>query len=141
MKDFLDTSVLVSVFWGDHPKHEAALPLFVHATPANSACGAHSFAEVYSVLTRLPVRPPIPPEQALLFLAQMEERLTLVGLEPAEYVDAIRRAAGHGVTGGRIYDALLLRCARKVRAATIYTWNVADFQRLAPELATRIRHP
>jgi predicted nucleic acid-binding protein len=139
--EFFDTSVLVSVFWGDHPNHEVALRRFVRATRTTSACSAHSAAEVYSVLTRLPVRPPIPPEQGLLFVAQMEERLTLVALNGAEYMEAVRRAANRGATGGRIYDALLLSCARKIQATTIYTLNIADFQRLAPDLAKRIRTP
>ncbi len=141
MKDFFDTSVLVAVFWGDHPRHEASLRLFARSTPISAACATHSLAEVYSVLTRLPVRPPIAPEQALLHIEQIVQHLTLINLEPKEFERVLRNAAEHDVTGGRIYDALLLGCARKSNAEKIYTWNVSDFQRLAPELAGRIRTP
>jgi predicted nucleic acid-binding protein len=93
------------------------------------------------VLTRLPVRPTIPPEQAWLLVEQIEHRLTMVTLTMAEYIGAIRQAAGQGLAGGHIYDALLLSCARKVQPETIYTWNLADFQRIAPDLSERMRTP
>jgi predicted nucleic acid-binding protein len=141
VREFFDTSALVAAFWGDHPYHQASLRRFAQAARGNSACGAYSVAEVYSVLTRLPVRPAIPPEQAWLLVEQIENRLALVTLTVAEYIGAIRRAAGQGLAGGRIYDALLLSCARKVRAETIYTWNLAYFQRIAPDLSERMRTP
>jgi predicted nucleic acid-binding protein len=46
-----------------------------------------------------------------------------------------------GFASGRIYDALLLRCAAKVKAQTIYTWNLKHFRAVAPELAGRMRTP
>jgi len=45
------------------------------------------------------------------------------------------------ITGGRIYDALLARPALKAKAETIYTWNLAYFQPLVPQVADRIRTP
>jgi len=53
----------------------------------------------------------------------------------------IQKAAESGLTSGRVYDALRLRCAAKVQAQTIYTWNVKHFQAIAPALASRIRTP
>jgi predicted nucleic acid-binding protein len=89
----------------------------------------------------LPVRPVIPPEQVLLFLQEIRERCTLIALDEAEYFETIRKTAEQGFVSGRIHDALLLRCAAKAKAASIYTWNVKHFQALAPELARRIRTP
>lgn len=141
MKAFFDTSVLVAVFWGDHVHHAGSLKVFAEATPADSACAAHSLAEVYAVLTRLPVKPPIGSDQALLFHQDILDRLAIVSLDAEGYDNAIRTAAGRGVKGGRLYDALLLACAAACDAAVIYTWNVTDFRALAPELAERIREP
>ena len=45
MKAFLDTSVLVPVFLGDHVHHEASMKLFVSLNKAKGCCGAHSLAE------------------------------------------------------------------------------------------------
>ena len=54
MKGFLDTSVLVPVFYGDHVHHEASLAIFLQFDKSSGCCGAHSLAEVYSTLTRMP---------------------------------------------------------------------------------------
>jgi predicted nucleic acid-binding protein len=141
MNEFFDTSVLVATFWGGHVHHVSSLNRFSAAAKNHSACGIHSLAEVYAVMTTLPVKPMIPPEQALLFLEEVRNRLTLVSLTADEYVRTIQDAAGRGFTGGRIYDALLLACAAKSKARTIYTWNLKHYQSLAPELASQIQTP
>jgi len=56
-------------------------------------------------------------------------------------METLRRTANLGRSGGMIYDALLLACARKVQAERIYTWNVKHFQTVAPDLADRIMTP
>ena len=68
MKGFFDTSVLVPVFYGDHVHHGASLELFIQFDKATGCCGAHSLAEVYSTLTRMPGKHRISGEQAMLFL-------------------------------------------------------------------------
>lgn len=92
-------------------------------------------------MTALPVRPMIPPEQAVLFVEETRKRLSVVSLDDDEYIEAIRATAELGWGSGRVYDALLMRCAAKVKAETIYSWNVKHFQATAPELAKRIRTP
>lgn len=92
-------------------------------------------------MTTLPVKPLIPPEQALLFLEEVRNRLTLVSLTADEYVRTIQDAASQGFTGGRIYDALLLACAAKSKARAIYTWNLKHYQSPAPQLASQIQIP
>ncbi len=141
MKEFLDTSVLVAAFWGGHPDHKASVRLLAVASRKRSAGGLHSLAEVYAVMTALPVKPMIPPEQVMLFVEEVRNRLTLVSLDEREYFAAIQEAAGRGFASGWVYDALLLRCAAKAKAQTIYTWNLKHFRVLAPELADRIRTP
>ena len=59
----------------------------------------------------------------MLFLSTMRERLTIVTLDDDEYFTAIGTAAAADVVGGTIYDAILARCAIKVRAEAIYIWN------------------
>ena len=54
MKGFFDTSALVPVFYGDHIHHQASLALFIQFDKSTGCCGAHSLAEVYSTLTRMP---------------------------------------------------------------------------------------
>jgi predicted nucleic acid-binding protein len=140
MKEFFDTSVLVAAFWGGHHDHDVSLKLFAKANK-RSACAAHSLAEVHAVMTALPVRPAIPPEQVLLFVRSARERLTVVTLDETDYIETMRMTAELGFTSGRIYDALLLRCARKIKASTIYTWKLEHFLALDPGQAGRIRTP
>ena len=49
--------------------------------------------------------------------------------------------AAKGIVGGVVYDALLLACAEKSECDRIYTYNVADFRRLAPRLEKIITAP
>ena len=121
--------------------HEPSIKLLASASKKDSACGIHNLAEVFAVMTALRVKPLIPPEQGLLFVGEIRQRLTLVSLDSEEYFATIRNAAEQGITGGRVYDALLLGCAAKSKAQTIYTWNLKHFQLLAPHLGDRIRTP
>jgi predicted nucleic acid-binding protein len=141
VKIFLDTSVMVAAFWGDHRDHDASLRVFAQATPATAACGIHSLAEVYATMTALPVRPLLAPEQVFLFVQQITERLTPIALEASEYLETIRKLSERQISSGQIYDALLLACARKSEAAVIYTWDVKHFRKIAPDLAERIQTP
>ncbi len=141
MRDFFDTSVLVAAFWRGHGQHAASLRLFAAARKEQSACGIHTLAEVYASMSALPVKPMIPSEQAFLFVEEVRQRLTLVSLSEREYLATIHQASEQGLTGGRIYDALLLRCAENCAAQHIYTLNLKHFQAIAPRLASRMRTP
>jgi predicted nucleic acid-binding protein len=141
MNAFLDTSVLVPVFCGDHVHHAASLKVFTQFDRAEIACGAHSLVEVYCVLTRLPGKHRVSGEQAMLFIGNIRDRLTVVGLSPEEHFAMLQSNAERGIVGGAIYDALLAACAVKSGAATLYTWNVRHYGQLGPEVAGRVRTP
>jgi predicted nucleic acid-binding protein len=141
MKSFFDTSVLVAAFWGDHPRHESSLAALAEVKANKGFCAAHSLAEVYAVMTRLPVSPPVAPEQALLFVEDIRNRLKPVSLTGQEYAACLRDAAGRNARGGLVYDALILHAAAKSRADVVYTWNLGHFRSLAPDLAPKIRTP
>jgi predicted nucleic acid-binding protein len=141
VKTFFDTSVLVAAFWHGHPQHEASIARFAAADRKHSGCGIHTLAEVYAVMSALPVKPKIPAEQVMLFVEEVRKRLTPIALDEGEYLATLQHAAENGFTGGQVYDALLLRCAAKAGAQTIYTWNLPHFRAIAPDLAGRIRTP
>lgn len=142
MKAFFDSSVLVAAFYGQHVQHETSLAAIATASKKTASCAAHTLAEVYSVMTRLPVRPRISPEQGLLFVESIRKRFSVVALSEKEVYEVIAAAAGRGVGGGKIYDAIILRCAEKSKAEAIYTWNLDDFRQLAAdELAERLKSP
>ncbi len=130
VKAFFDSSVLVAAFYGAHVHHEASLAAIATATKKTASCAAHTLAEVYSVMTRLPVRPRISPEQGLLFVESIRERFSVVALSEKEYFEVIVAAAERGIGGGKIYDALILRCAEKAKAETIFHLECGRFSSL-----------
>jgi predicted nucleic acid-binding protein len=141
VKVFLDTSVLIAANDIDHERHAESRPLLATATPENCACGVHSLAETYANLSILKGDRLQRPETALRLVKQIAARMMVVALNPEEYLAAMRDAAELRISGGTIYDALLLKCARKVNAERIYTWNVRHFKLVAPDLADRIVTP
>jgi predicted nucleic acid-binding protein len=141
MKEFFDTSVFVASFWSGHRDHEASLKRVAAANKKKSSCALHTLAEVYSSMTALPVKDVIPPDQALLFVQEVRDRFTVIALSEDEYYETIQQAAERGFASGSIYDALLLRCAAKVKAEVIYTWNVRHFKVIDPKQAHKIETP
>ena len=141
MKAFLDTSVLVATFYGDHEHHAPSLDLFLRFPKKDVSCGAHSLAEVYATLTGMPGKRRVSGAEALLFLGDVRERLTLVALGGLEYVQMLEASAAGALVGGAVYDAILGHCALKVKADALYTWNTRDFLRLSPAIAERVRTP
>lgn len=133
---------MVAAFHVEHPHHQPSFDLFVSCEKDHSCCGLHSLAEVYAILTGMRVAARrASGDQALLFIGNIRERFTLVGLDEREYSQMLDAAAAAGLTGGAIYDALLGCCALKGAAETIYTWNMKDFLRLSPEIACRVKTP
>ena len=141
MRAFLDTSVLVATFYADHEHHEPSKDIFLRFDKTDVGCAVHSLAEVYSVLTGMPGTRRVSGDEALLFLSDIRERLTIVVLNSNEYFKAVEAAAARGIAGGGIYDAILVQCALKAGAGSLYTWNSKHFTRLAPEIAERVKVP
>jgi hypothetical protein len=103
---------------------------------------ATGFSELYAVLTRAPLAPPIYPLQAWkLISANVLPNFEILTQTSQMYRDAIEACASHGWLGGRIYNALHLSCARNAACDRIYILNVRHFQQLAPDLADRIGAP
>jgi predicted nucleic acid-binding protein len=141
MKGFFDTSVLIPLFYRDHVHHGPSLELFIQFNKSNGCCGAHSLAEVYSTLTRMPGKRRISGEQAMLFIGNIRDRLSIVALDGEEYAEALHPSAVRGIVGGAIYDAVLAHCALKSKAQTIYTWNIRHYAICGQEVASRLRTP
>jgi predicted nucleic acid-binding protein len=141
MKGFFDTSVLVPVFYGTHVHHRASLDVFIQFDQSTGCCGAHSLAEVYSTLTRMPGRHRISAEQAMLFIGSIRDRLSIVALTGGEYANALQASSARGIVGGAIYDAMLAHCAIKAQAEVIYTWNARHYALCAREVTQRLRTP
>jgi len=141
LKFFLDTSVLIAASDAEHPHHEASIQYLESAETLTTCCAEHSLAEVYGVLSRLPGGKRVRPEMASALAAQIAQRMTVVLLTGEDYLATIATCADAGLAGGKIYDAMLLMCARKIDAEWIVTWNLRHFQEIAPDLKRRIVEP
>lgn len=140
MKAFLDTSILVPSFYSDDPRHETSFKVLLHFRREEAGCAGHSLLETYAVLTRMPGKFRTDPNAALLFLAEIRERLTIVTMGEPDYVGLLEMAAANGLTGGSIYDAAIAYCASKANAKDLYTWDFDDFRRIAPK-SVQVRRP
>lgn len=139
MKLFFDSSVLVPVFYADHPHHEPSTKIFLIGDK-DDFCALHTLAEVYTTLTGLPVRPRITGPEGVAIVKQIRERLTIVSLNEQEYV-ATLETNSPAIVGNAAYDALIARCAIKAGATVLLTWNVKHFMRLGPEVARIVKTP
>jgi predicted nucleic acid-binding protein len=136
MKIFVDTSVVVSAVLQKHESHERAYALLdrVQSGKDEGFISAHTLAEMYSVLTKLPHPFRHAPEQALLSIEEnVVKHFKIVGLTGNDYSVLIREAALSGIQSRTIFDALLLKCAAKSGAEKVFTLNLRHFQNIAPK--------
>lgn len=93
------------------------------------------------MLTGMPGRDRVRPDEALLFLRDVRERLTTFTLNDAEYFKVLEDAAAARICGGATYDAIIAQYAWKADARSLYTWNVKHFNRLGTQIAARAGEP
>ncbi|MDH4163063.1 MAG: PIN domain-containing protein [Nitrospirota bacterium] len=144
MKILLDTSVLVAALVKPHPDHIRALPWLAgeKSKTTELVISSHTIAELYAVLTTLPVSPRISPGLAWRLIREsVEPNTSLVSLTTSEYLATVKQLSDLGVSGGAVYDALIVRAAQKAHVDRIVTFNVNDFRRVWPEGADHIVSP
>jgi predicted nucleic acid-binding protein len=140
LKRFFDSSVLVPVFYADHPQHALSTKFFLEAGK-DDFCALRTLGEVYATLTGLLLRPRITGPEGIGIVKQIRERLTLITLNEQEYVSALELASSGTIVGAAAYDALIAHCALKAGADTLLTWNVRDFTRLGSAVARLVKTP
>ena len=145
MRVFFDTSVIVAASVADHPHHSRAWPALqcVAMGKDQGFVGAHSIAETYAALTRVPVVPRIHPSEAARIVRDNVLRIcSVVPADAAQYLEALATVQEKGLPGAKIYDALLLACAARSGAERVYTFNLSDFRELASvDMQARIAAP
>lgn len=145
MRVFCDTSVLVAASLADHPDHDRAREVVLRVKRGDDAgtVAAHSLAETYAVLTRLPGTAKLPGATVLKLLSNnVAACFEVVSLSADDYLACLNQCAGDGVLGGRVYDALILAAAIKSRSEVIYTFDLVHFRSLAPsEIRATITAP
>ena len=141
MTGFFDASVLIPVFYPEHPHHSASLQRLTGFDSSTGYCSAHGLVEVYSTLTRMPGKAGASSDEAIAFVQRIRNRLSIVTLDAAEYENTLLEASALGIRGGTVYDAIHAACALKCGADVIYTWNVRHYVLCGPEVARRVSTP
>lgn len=131
MNTLFDASVLVPAMVDQLTNHQRCFSTYVEysTSPHQGFCAAHTVAECYSILTTLPLRRRISPQDAhQLIRENLSERLTVVSLRPKDYLKALDRVPGGNVIGTTIYDVLNLIAAERSECQRFYTFNGSALQ-------------
>ena len=120
--------------WHEH--HERTRAELERRADANEqlVIAAHSLAETYAVLTRLPAPNRLRAEDAIALIELNWRDTPVVQLTAHETWESLREAQRHGLMGGQMYDVLIAMAALKARASTIVTWNVRHFAPFAGKI-------
>ena len=143
VKVLFDTSVLVAAFVKAHPQHSIAAQWWkkVNAGEIQGIVSTHSLAEVYAVLTRLPIQPRINPKIAQQMIQENLKDFQTVPLTSEDYHNVISEMVALNLTGGAIYDALIAQIAKKENVDCLLTFNPNHFTRLSEDIAQRVNIP
>ena len=144
MKIVFDTSVLVAALVLPHPMHQRAFPWLkrVKAREIDMIIASHTLAELYAVLTTLPVSPRISPDIAWRLMNENIVKVaSIVSLKSSDYIAVIKSLRDEGFSGGLVYDTLIVQSAIKSNADKLLTFNVSDFERVSLHRDIKILSP
>ena len=100
MRLLADTSFLIASLVEKHPHHERTKPWIEKILNKQIQLGvsSHSIAEVYAILTSLPISPRIPPGTAVQMITEnLLQKAEIVELKTTDYLKCIRRASERGL--------------------------------------------
>jgi predicted nucleic acid-binding protein len=144
MKILFDTSVMIAAMVEPHPMHSRAFPWLRRAKSKefHILVASHTLAELYAVLTTLPISPKIQPGVARQLIYHNINKISkIISLSSSDYISVINQMANLGLSGGSVYDALIAKSAQKSKVDRLLTFNVDDFKRVWPEGVEKITLP
>ena len=126
---------MIAALVESHPKHEIAFPWLKQAkTKAfELVIASHTLAELYAVLSTLPIKPRISPAVAWRLIHENIEAVSkIISLTSSEYSATIKRLSESGLIGGIVYDGLIAKVAQKTKVKRLLTLNGDHFKRVWP---------
>jgi len=143
MKVLLDTNIIVAASIEAHPNHSVSLPWIqqVRSQKITGYISTHSIAEIYAVMTRLPLPKPLSPQQTYDLIVNNVMAFHFVDLETADYLEVLKNVTQLKITGGGIYDAIIAQAALKANVDILLTLNSKHFTRLGEHIARLVRDP
>ena len=144
MKTLFDTSVIIAALVESHPMHGRAFPWLKQAKEKQFelVVASHTLAELYAVLSTLPLKPRISSSVAWRLIKEnIESTSRVISLTPAEYSSTIKSMSEMGLIGGTIYDALIAKVAQKAKVERLLTLNINQFRRVWQDEENKIITP
>lgn len=144
MKAYFDTSVLIAAVVASHPSYLMASRALrtAHEKQIQAFTSTHGLAEMYAVLTRMPLRPAIYPAEAWQMITRnVLSNFEVMDLGIEDYRNALKLSAERGWMGGKVYDVLHVIAAQKAECEYLYTYNLKHFQDVAGTWGDRLRTP
>ncbi len=144
MKYLFDTNILIAALVGSHSHHDLALPWLqkVYRKEIAGYISLHTIAELYAVISRTPALQTLSPEYVA---EQIEEEVLsnfeVVVLSSDEYLSIIKHLSQTGLTGGIVYDAVIVYAGIKANVDHILSFNAKHFRRVYPAFAHKIIVP
>ena len=144
MKTLFDTSVIIAALIESHPMHPRAFPWLKQAKDRKFELivASHTLAELYAVLSTLPLKPRITSSVAWRLIRENVESVgKTISLTPTEYSSTIKHLSDMGLIGGIVYDALIAKAAQKAKAERLLTLNIDHFRRVWQNGENKIIEP
>ena len=141
LKILFDSSVLIAAFVESHPRHKTALSFLMKARDKEFELfiSSHSILEIYSVLTSAPFKPKITPLIAKQLIENnIKNFAKTIYLTDNDYFEIVEKMNISNLSGGIVYDAIIVECALKAKADEILTLNAKDFLRLTKGTSIRV---
>jgi predicted nucleic acid-binding protein len=116
--------------------HKRAFPWLkrARANELELMVASHTLAELYAVLSTLPIKPRITPYIARKLIQENIESISkIISLTPGEYKSVIKQISELGLVGGILYDALIAKVAQKSKVDRLLTLNIDHFKRAWPD--------
>lgn len=127
--NYLDTGVLISAIYLRDTNQEKCSALL-----AEGVTSTHALAEAFAALTgQYRIKNDIVSEALL----SLRNELRIEPILPEDYFNVLESARSRGIMGGLIYDAIHASVARRLSVERLYTFNVSNFEHVAPDLKVR----
>src|SRR4030067_2555948 len=126
MKVLFDTSVLVAALLDSHPNHTKAfswLSKVIHGQ-VEGYIGIHTLAELYAILTSLPIQRKVTSNEILkLIQNSVLSVFNIIELTKTDYPQVLESLAHNNIRGGATYDAVIAHAAFKAKVDKLLTFN------------------
>ena len=132
----VDTSVVIPMLFSWHDFHERAAAALQNRKQLLLPLPV--LIESYSVLTRLPSPYRVQGSIAYRSLQNSFSEASIAALPPHKMWSFLDDSQSTGITGGRVYDALIATIAIDAGAKEILTFNPRHFEPFSPRLRVTV---